>query len=161
NTGQIIAWVQIPSLSPTVDTTIYVYYGNAAASDQQNKAGVWDSNFKAVYHMADKAANLTVSDSPGMNPGTARASTSGKTTSGAIDGALNFDGTSDFIVAAQNGHFNLHSGPFTIETWIKDDATAANLSTYHRILSWFDGTNNIQLGLGQDSTATKRSFYLM
>ena len=35
-TGKLIAWVQVPTLSPTADTVIYVYYGNASASNQQN-----------------------------------------------------------------------------------------------------------------------------
>jgi hypothetical protein len=44
-TGQIVAWVQLPSLSPIADTTIYIYYGNSLATDQQNKVGVWDGNY--------------------------------------------------------------------------------------------------------------------
>jgi hypothetical protein len=160
--GKFIAWVQIPTLSHSADTLIYLFYGNSSVNaSQENKAAVWDSNYKAVYHMADKAANTTVMDSTGSNNGTARANTSSKTTNGEIDGALSFNGSSDFVTIPQNGHFNLHAGPFTIETWIKDDSTAANLATFHRIVSWFDGTNNIQLGLGQDSTAAKRSFYLI
>jgi hypothetical protein len=30
-TGQLIAWVGVPSVSPTTDTTIYVYYGNVGS----------------------------------------------------------------------------------------------------------------------------------
>ena len=54
STGPVIAWVQIPSLSPTSDTTIYVYYGNSSASDQQNKTGVWDSNYKGCLALAKR-----------------------------------------------------------------------------------------------------------
>src|SRR5262249_12537172 len=39
--GSTVAWVRIPSLSANVDTVVYIYYGNAAAADQQNKIGVW------------------------------------------------------------------------------------------------------------------------
>ena len=42
-TGALIAWVQIPSLSASADTVLYMYYGNASATDQQNVNGTWNS----------------------------------------------------------------------------------------------------------------------
>jgi Concanavalin A-like lectin/glucanases superfamily/Domain of unknown function (DUF2341) len=161
-TGQVIAWVQIPTVSHTTDTVIYLFYGNSSiTTSQANKTGVWDTNYKAVYHMADNAASTTVTDSTGSNNGVARANTNTKTTPGEIDGALSFNGTSDYVSVAQNGHFNLHASPFTLEVWIKDDSSPATLNaTFHRIISWYDGTNNVQLGLGDDSTETQRRFYL-
>jgi hypothetical protein len=52
-TGAIVAWVRIPSLSSSTDTVIYVAYSNAPiTSDQSNKTGVWDSNYKAVLHLS-------------------------------------------------------------------------------------------------------------
>src|SRR4029077_12592825 len=71
--GNTIAWAQIPSVSTTVDTLVYIYYGNASASDQTNALGTWDSNYKAVYHLADNAATTTVTDSTGANNGAAQA----------------------------------------------------------------------------------------
>ncbi|KKL13454.1 hypothetical protein LCGC14_2525600, partial [marine sediment metagenome] len=50
-TGELVAWVEIPSMSAGVDTDIYMYYGYASAPDQSNAAGVWDGNYKAVYHL--------------------------------------------------------------------------------------------------------------
>jgi len=32
STGLFISWVRIPALSPTAETVIYAYYGNASAS---------------------------------------------------------------------------------------------------------------------------------
>ena len=51
--GQVNAWVRLPAVSSTTDTVIYVYYGNAAAADQQHKSGVWDSNYKLVWHLGN------------------------------------------------------------------------------------------------------------
>ncbi len=162
-TGQFIAWVQIPTVSHTTNTVIYLFYGNSSiTTSQANKTGVWDTNYKAVYHMADHAASTAVTDSTGSNNGVAQADTNAKTTTGEIDGALSFNGTSDYISVAQNGHFNLHASPFTLEAWIKDDSSPATLNfTFHRIISWYDGTNNVQLGLGDDITETQRCFYVM
>ena len=53
NTGHLIAWVKVPSLSSTSDTVLYMYYGNVAASSQQNPAAVWDSNYVMVQHLEE------------------------------------------------------------------------------------------------------------
>lgn len=34
--GLLNAWVSVPSISPTTNTVIYMYYGNSSASSQQN-----------------------------------------------------------------------------------------------------------------------------
>ena len=33
--GELVAWVKIPYLSSSIDTEIYMYYGNASASNQE------------------------------------------------------------------------------------------------------------------------------
>jgi len=58
STGYLAAWVKIPSLSHSVDTELYMYYGNSACSNQQNPLGVWDNGFEAVYHMGDADDSL-------------------------------------------------------------------------------------------------------
>lgn len=52
-TGQLVAFVRVPSLSGSADTDLYMYYGNSGSGDQSNKTGVWDSNFWAVYHLKE------------------------------------------------------------------------------------------------------------
>jgi hypothetical protein len=96
-TGQFIAWVRIPALSHLTDTVIYMFYGNPAiAATQENKTGVWDANYSAVYHMADNAANTNVTDSTAKHPATNQVDTNSRSTPGQVDGALIFNGTSDF-----------------------------------------------------------------
>jgi hypothetical protein len=46
-----------------------MFYGNSAiVATQENKTGVWDANYSAVYHMADNAANTNVTDSTTKHP---------------------------------------------------------------------------------------------
>ena len=52
-TGELIAWVKVPSLSSTVDTDIYMYYGYISSTDQSNPTGVWDANYKGVWHLKE------------------------------------------------------------------------------------------------------------
>ena len=35
-TGHLVAWVNLPLLSTSTDTVIYLYYGNDAVDNQQN-----------------------------------------------------------------------------------------------------------------------------
>jgi len=47
NTGQLVAWVNT-SVSSTVDTVLYMYYGNPSCGSQENIVGVWDSSYLMV-----------------------------------------------------------------------------------------------------------------
>ena len=49
--GRIVAWVNVSSLSPAVDTTFYLYYGNVESADQQCPEKVWDADYKSVWHL--------------------------------------------------------------------------------------------------------------
>lgn len=52
-TGKLVAWVKFPNLDNVTDTAIYMYYGNANSFDQQNVTGAWDSNYQAIWHLAE------------------------------------------------------------------------------------------------------------
>jgi hypothetical protein len=51
--GELIAWVNVPELSPSTDTDIYLYYGNPTCANQEDITNVWDNNFRMVQHMDD------------------------------------------------------------------------------------------------------------
>jgi hypothetical protein len=91
NTGELVAWVNITSLSSSTDTVIYIYYGNSDASNQQNAAGVW-SNHIMVYHLNEPTGTTgagSVKDSTGTTSGTPSAGISfGQT--GKIGNATDF-----------------------------------------------------------------------
>ena len=63
STGQFTAWVQVPTVSHSADTVIYLFYGNnSITTSQENRTGVWDSNYEVVQHFPS-AATLTANDS--------------------------------------------------------------------------------------------------
>jgi hypothetical protein len=63
--GTVNFWVRIPTLSHTVDTTIYMWYGNSAiTTTQENKAGVWKNGYTRVWHLGNPTT-LSASDSTG------------------------------------------------------------------------------------------------
>ena len=46
-TGNLIAWVKIPSVSSSTDTVFYLMYGDSSINtDQSDPPNTWDSNFK-------------------------------------------------------------------------------------------------------------------
>ena len=103
-TGNLIAWVKIPSVSSSTDTVFYLMYGDSSINtDQSDPPNTWDSNFKGVWHMADSAANTTIRESTvtGAN-GTNNATTSSKTATGEIGKALSYNGSTDGSFAAIN-----------------------------------------------------------
>ena len=53
-TGNLIAWVKIPSVSSSTDTVFYLMYGDSAINtNQSDPPNTWDSNFKGVWHMGE------------------------------------------------------------------------------------------------------------
>jgi type II secretory pathway pseudopilin PulG len=112
-TGVVSYWVKIPTLSNTVDTVIYLCYGNAlVTTDQSTKTAVWDSNFKAVWHLPNGTA-LSVLDSTsngnnGTNNGSAGAA------AGKIDGAASFNGTGSQYISTS---LVLPTTNFTYSFW--------------------------------------------
>lgn len=91
-TGAVTYWVKIPSLSSSVDTVIYIQYGNTGISTPQCAGTtVWDSNFKAVYHMGTSGTMLTDSTSNANN--LTNFSSATFSTSGLLSGGVSFSGT--------------------------------------------------------------------
>ena len=122
--GLLVAWVKVPLLTSTADTNIYLYYGNAAAANQQNAGGVWDSNYKGVWHLSQTPAGVTndIADSTtNNNSGTSQSMTAGAQFAGKIAGSLTFNGTNNYLstsVAITNNPATL-----TEEAWVKTTST--------------------------------------
>ncbi len=102
--GELQAWVRIPTLKYNQNTPIRLWYGNSDCADQQNPAGVWDTNYKMVQHLQESPANDAaghIDSTSNPNDGTPKnfGSVEGSTTNatGQIDGADVFDGTDDYV----------------------------------------------------------------
>ena len=93
-TGAVAFWVQLPTLSHTTDTVIYMFYGNSSvSSDPSNAPGTWDSNFVMVSHMAAGSGSIAPDSTSHANNGTlAGGSLPNWATNGRPDGGLTFGG---------------------------------------------------------------------
>ena len=109
-TGELIAWVEVDTLSASADTEVYIYYGNATCADQWDIAGTWDSSYVGVWHLHDDFL-----DSSGSNNGT---------NYGSDDATGKIADAQDFVRANTDyidvGNI-LVSGSCTIELWMNLD----------------------------------------
>jgi hypothetical protein len=145
-TGEIEMWVRIPTLSHTVDTVIYMYFNNSGISTtQENATGVWDSNYKAVWHM-DAATGSNQPDST-SNAQTAVQNNSPLQGVGEIDGGFSFDGLADYFSVA--GAAVDITGDKTIELWMNAESFSidANGADPRILINNIDGTNAYQFAL--------------
>jgi hypothetical protein len=127
-------WFKASSLSSSVDTVFFIYYGNSSASDYAADAtygseNVYDSDYILVWHLLD-ATDSTSNDRHGTPAGTAAPTSSGK-----IDGAYDFDGDSDYITHA------FPTGPanndLTVSFWFSSDDVLADGGQIRFIDRWF------------------------
>jgi len=117
-TGELIAWVKIPSL-PDAGTTIYMWYGNGAISSDQSTSNTWSNQFRTVYHLGENPQNpssttfedATVNNNDGTNNGTSNVI-------GKIGNASNFDGNADYI-AINDSYVSTTEATTTVSAWIK------------------------------------------
>jgi hypothetical protein len=159
--GNLVSWVEVPSVATTTNTDIYMYYGNASVANQWNASGTWDSNFKGVWHLSD-AGNSTSTDSTGNgNNGTNNGVTA--TSSGQISGAGSFDGTNDYINFGPNLPIT-GLGTLTISSWFNANDLTDSSRGWAPFLRKDQADNNINprivFGLaGTDTGNQANQFY--
>ena len=121
STGALTAWVQISSLATSTDTLLYMYYGNASSSDQQNKTGTWDSSTKGVWHFNNGLTDSTSNANNGTNSG------STSLLSGKMGGARSFTGVWDTATVTSTPTLQ-PSTQFTLSTWINQSGAQPDYS---------------------------------
>jgi hypothetical protein len=112
-TGQL--WFKAPSLSSTVNTDFYIYYGNPSASayattDPYGRNAVWSNGFQNVYHLetgnsSDSSGNFPNAVDNGSGSGT-----------GKIGLDRTFSGTSSYINTGDISPSNWAN--VTVEAWV-------------------------------------------
>ncbi len=63
--GELIAWIRVPTVSATENTTLYMHYGNTAIVTDPSTTGTWESSFKAVWHLEDNFLDATANNNDG------------------------------------------------------------------------------------------------
>ena len=123
--------VNITSVSSSVDTVLYLYYGDSDGvynQDGYNAEDVWDSDFLGVWHMDDDHNNLA-NDSTSNNNDLTLVNTPTVTVGGISGSCITFE-ASNSEYAYHNTLLDSFPSTCTYEVWVKEDSFSGN----HRIL---------------------------
>jgi len=123
-TGELLAWVRVPSLAST--TQLYIYYGNSAVTTFQGSVpgSVWNSNFKMVHHLSETSGAHQDSTSNNNDSTSISVATQGST-AGKINRADVFSAASSHqIQVASSTGFDIVSGSITVEAWVKTSSAS-------------------------------------
>ena len=134
-TGEVIYWVKVPTLDGDADTTIYIFYGNAAIStDQSDKNNVWRSEYKTVNHLqqiGDGTGNEYIDSTVNANHGTGGVGTTN--VPDRVDGKIGYaqqfdDATTDGIDIADAASLDLAvDTDATFSLWIKESGSGSTI----------------------------------
>ncbi|HVT08599.1 MAG TPA: LamG-like jellyroll fold domain-containing protein, partial [Polyangia bacterium] len=155
-TGQLIAWVNVPSLKAqtnTANTTFSILFGNTAISTSTAQpTSTWDSSFTGVWHLNQDPAGTApqMSDATtNANNGTA---TSVTTATGLVGSGVTTDGSTSYVDVSSGTSLNTaSSGSFTYSGWVKtSDSTggifslrsSTNASVVVDVMVGRDGASN-------------------
>ncbi len=141
--GDSILWVKVPSIAALSSPTIYLYYGNSAASDGQSVAAVWSNSFKGVYHF-----NSCGTDSLGLHAGTCN---SASLATGKIGSGVSLSGAGGSNVnIPKHADFDFGTGDFTLSVWVKPTPSVFPIKT--ALIDNTDGTTGIRLLVSDSGT---------
>lgn len=94
-----------------------MYYGNAAATNQEDVSGTWNSNYKIVTHLHSDTADSTSNNNDGTNNGATLGT-------GKIANAHSFDGVNDDVSFADKPSLDLGAAG-TLSIWLRSTDTLA------------------------------------
>ena len=142
STGEVVAWVKIPSLTTT--TVFYMFYGDATIStDQSDAVNVWTNNYLGVYHLKD-GTTINVNSSTGSNNGTNHGATA---VSGIIDGGGGFVTVSSQYIDLSNG---MNPAAATLSAWANATTLPNSLNSPITRRALSGGTNQFAMYVRSD-----------
>lgn len=155
-TGEIYAWVKVPTLDGDADTTIYMWFGNSnVTASTEQASSVWDSNFKYVEHFEEAAGTLTDSTSNAVTA-TALNTPTYRATGISSGYGVDLEESSDQTFYRTSSPFydmtTSNTTEFTVEAWVKLESSQANPG---RTLIYQGAKGNFQLRI---DTSTLRAY---
>ncbi len=159
--GEAEIWVNVPSISSSSNTSIWVWYEKAgetqpAENTPLGSESVWESNYKGVWHMHEEVPGTGTTDlykdsTANLNHGDDYVSATGQ--NGQIYAGQEFSGNGDSVQIPHDPSLNL-TGPMTISFWIHP---TQNTGAYNRVV---DKTFTTSYYFGCGNGTNDLTFYL-
>lgn len=155
STGELVAWVRIPTLSTTYSTSIYMYYGNSAITTDQSSNSAWSSSYEGVWHLNN---NILTDASGNGNNGVNGGSTN--TATAKFAGGRSFGGAGTNYLQLPLAGMSGGNGNGSVSFWGRVNSIAASKyffgestnqdGSYANRLQLYinDASGNLALGLG-------------
>ncbi len=118
STGHLLCWVRIPSLSPTVNDTIFLYYGKTGVYADQSDTLTWNNNYLGVWHLED------LTDAAGTYTLTDHSTTANS--SGYLGAAREFDGDGDDLEELKAATYLNGLSSLSVSLWAKSDVLGSD-----------------------------------
>jgi RHS repeat-associated protein len=123
--GTINFWVRIPTLSHSTDTVIYLRYASSVViTSQENRPGVWDSNYQMVLHLGEAAAPYHDS-SINAYTSSGGGATYPAQAAGRIGNGQSFNGSTGQYISFSQSQSPNPNAAITMEGWIKTTQNSA------------------------------------
>jgi hypothetical protein len=159
STGDLVAFVALPSISSSAASTLFVCYGNASiSSDPQSPSAVWDTalqgrwGFPGGSTLSAKDSTLNALDGTIFNAAA---------TIGIIDGGALLNGSTAYIDMGASPALD-PAAAFTIEAWFNpaaswpqpDGAIVGKIddSVQNGYMIWYTATGNLYVFLNGTAT---------
>jgi len=157
-TGKLVAWVNLPKISSSEETKIWLYYGNPSSNNLENPSDVWDSNFRTVLHLNEAPNDMVQGhfDSSKNNnhgiPNNFQDGGGGSTdVAGKMGGGVYFGGDDDWIEIPHSNSLISKDNELSLSAWVK---LTTNPNSDAGVIVKSDGSNyNIHLGVQNDRKA--------
>ena len=150
-TGQLVAWVRLPSINTNTagsDTVLYIFYGNSAIiASIQDAEGVWDADHLMVQHHNEGSGTVTDSTQSDNDSNSQTGMTYGS--AGKVGNSFLFDESDDYYTV---GDFS-YGDTFTLSMWMKVTDNTGSQYQYFYSHDALDTNPSLALYLHEDSVA--------
>ncbi|MFC1790241.1 DUF2341 domain-containing protein [Patescibacteria group bacterium] len=159
--GSDWVWVRVPQIDASSSADhIWMYYGNASAAAPPSTWAeeTWDENFAMVQHLEETTTGATdfkdsTDNNNDSNAVTIDGDGSDADAEGKVAGAVQFDGSDDYIAIAHDTSYK-PTDLITIEAWLKaDDLDEHTTATYSDALE-------MRLWIAKSSESNEAHFYI-
>ena len=155
-TGDLLAWVRIPTISIGTNTQIMMFYGNPQINTDQSSQGTWEHGYSGIWHLGTNLFDATTNGNNGTDNNTTDIA-------GKFARARSFDPLADYISVGTTG---MSAASGSVEAWANTNSAAGPTGEsyifghttppysgpdYHDRIQLYlkSSTNQLALGLGE------------